>query len=224
MTTTGWTNFNGGRSWRILPQGWIEIEGKGVVRTRGEPVTMEYFVEGKWRTVKAAAQEAGVDPLALCGLAGIEMAIFKLKFRRRRLSPTRIKSKHIDSRRMRWEKRTRARPKGENSVGDFQLLTSTASSVNRRHKIVFGGRDLDEADLMQFEISARVAAHYLKDLQDKWGTDPMLLQAAWNAGGVHAYDVDLRPYGMKTHGPIRPENYAKWHNDALHVLLEKGYR
>tara|TARA_Y100001951_G_C11104599_1_gene163980 strand:- start:234 stop:569 length:336 start_codon:yes stop_codon:yes gene_type:complete len=106
------------------------------------------------------------------------------------------------------------------------MLETTASGVNRAHKIVGRGRVVGTDDLAQPEISCGLAAAHMSDIiTDDHGCDPdiVLLSAAWNAGSVRPMEVEHnRPWGMRTYGQDRIGHTIQWWNDALAVLAERG--
>ena len=60
------------------------------------------------------------------------------------------------------------------AIGLMQLMPATAASLSEQ--------PLTEADLMSPELSIRLGATYLADLNDRWDGDPYRLIASYNAG------------------------------------------
>lgn len=220
MSTSEWRSYNGGKRWRTLEDGFIEVEGEGVTRTRGEPSTMRAF----WSAHKIAMMHYSDRfevPLAwIMGLAGIECAAFRFK---RKLDPdTSSRSPHIDTNKVRWESHI-----NDYSNSPWQILTGTASDRNRSLELVRGGGRVYVDDLAVPEIACGLSTAHMRHLLDGSRTpdapDYVHLQAAWNAGRVRAMEVtDERPWGMRTYGEDRTGNAIKWHNDAVAVLREEG--
>lgn len=192
-----WQQINGGKSWRV--DGYIEIRGEGVVRTNGEPITMRTMVDDYGAAVDAAAERFGVARATIFAMIASEAVRFP-------------GTRHFDPTSRRWEQRL-----GEASVGLMQTLVSTANHTNNRLDIYEG--TVDEADLRIAQRSIFLGAGYLSLLSEKWGDDPILLSAAYNAGGV--YDSNKNEWKIRTFGERRLDHFAEWYNDFVFVDLER---
>ena len=224
MNGCEWQQFNGGRRWRFLDDGSIEVEGQGIPRTRGEPVTMRSIYRAMGHTIAWACERAGVFHLlpTAYALIGSEVGSYKV---RQMLRPGETRrTPYVQTDRERWEKKTRARPDGQYSMGPWQFLESTASWMNEKYDLWPELEVITTAELQQPEMSALLAAHYLLHLTDaEDSSDPVLLQAAWNAGSARPMDVTPeRPWGLRTFGQDRTGHFIQWYNDAVFVLAENG--
>ena len=205
-----WEQVNGGQRWRVDDRLRIDVEGAGVVRSSGEPITVKTLLDDYGDDLRAAARRFDVPVAWLIGIVCIESV--KLKTRAKpgaRSKP----SYHRDAQSIRWETYTRARPDGEYSVGLMQTLQSTAIAIAKRN-------DLPTPTIAMMMIprhSLMLGAAYFKECLDRYKGDPIKAQAAYNAGGVYPDDT---PWGFKTHAPDRALRYAQWVNDAVSVLEE----
>lgn len=209
-----WQQYEGGQRWRVHCNGQIEVEGRGIVRTNGHPRSMELCWLGYQNELREASERFDIPLPWLMGLFGVEAGRLKVRTRPERSKRSTL---YFNPFALRWEKRTRARPDGEYSGGPLQILTSTATSQNRKHKIIEDGREIDIADLMLPRICILLGASYFADQLKKYGNDPILAQAAYNAGSVYA-PKKKTPWGFNTHNPQRALFYAQWVNDAVEVL------
>lgn len=69
-----WKQYKGGRRWRVLPSGEIEVEGQGVPRSSGEPTSMRYLFGEYGEELCLAARVAGVPVPWLAGMIPVESA------------------------------------------------------------------------------------------------------------------------------------------------------
>lgn len=67
-----WKQYAGGRRWRVLPNGQYEVEGEGVIRSKGRPLTMLYLVRQFGKQIQAAADIAGVPREWIAAMITIE--------------------------------------------------------------------------------------------------------------------------------------------------------
>lgn len=203
-----WQQHNGGTRWRIHQDHSIEIEGRGIVRSSGEPITVTTLMADYGADLREASTRFDVPLPWLIAIVCIESVHLKVR-KTPQHSPTR--TYHRDAQSIRWEKRTRARPNGEYSGGLMQVLESTAQATARKH----GLGEIDIADLLIPRHSLLVGAAYYKDQLDRYDGDPLLAQAAYNAGSVRD---SSQPFGFLTHADDRPLRFAMWVNDAVAAL------
>jgi len=67
-----WRQYNGGRRWRVLGTGEYEVEGHGVIRSKGRPLTMLYLIKEWGREIQVAADLAGVPREWVAAMVTIE--------------------------------------------------------------------------------------------------------------------------------------------------------
>lgn len=212
---TGWTSFNGGQNYRILDSGQIEVDGLGIPRTRGEPRSMELCEVAYCLELDEAIERFKIPRPWLMGLFGVEAGRLKIAMRK---GEAKVTTLYFNPYAKRWEDSTRAAPDGEFSGGPLQSLESTASAMNAKYKLIENGRPLNIADLMIPRICILVSAAYFYDQLNRYDNDPILAQAAFNAGSVRARNTRQYPWGFLTHNPHRALYYAQWVNDAVEVL------
>lgn len=203
-----WQQHNNGQRWRVLPDHSIEVEGQGVVRSSGDPITVRTLLEDYGHDLREASERFGVPLSWLVAIVCIESVHLKTK---PRPDAKAVRTYHRDAQSIRWEKRTRARPSGEYSGGLMQVLESTAQATARKH----GLGDITLAKLLIPRYSLLVGAAYYRDQLDRYEGDPILAQAAYNAGSVRN---SSQPWGFVTHADDRPLRFAQWVNDAVAVL------
>jgi hypothetical protein len=71
-TDLSWRQYNGGRRWRTLADGRIEIEGQGTSGTSGMPVTARVFLLEHGAHAHEAARRFGIPVPWIVGMASIE--------------------------------------------------------------------------------------------------------------------------------------------------------
>lgn len=74
MTEKGWTSYNGGKRWRKLSTKHYEVEGEGVIRTSGAPLTMIYLVREWGAVIQWAADIADIPREYLAAMVTVEAA------------------------------------------------------------------------------------------------------------------------------------------------------
>ncbi|MFB6373811.1 MAG: hypothetical protein ABEN55_12055 [Bradymonadaceae bacterium] len=202
-----WRQRFGGKRWRIGSDGFIEIEGEGRPRTKGEPVTMRTMVFDYSHTFEAVAHKlrdvAGDDSPwmvpYLATLCALESTRIGDSFHRDP-DPIRREPDYVSD---------DATP-DEISPGLMQTLISTAENVRAKHGLWSG--EVTREDLMIPYRSVLVAGFYLLDLARREQTwDPVLLSAAYNAGGI--YESDDNPFHLRVYHENRPMMTVKWWND-----------
>jgi len=188
----------GGHGWRILEDGSIEVEGEGVPRTRGEPASMELLLDCHGIVIDATSCRFRIPKATIMAM------IAKEAVRRDGL--------YFEERSKRWEERL-----GEHSAGLMQTLVSTANAMERKFGLY--GREIGIPDLFCPEVSIMLGVAYIRYQADRRGdVDPVLAQAAFNAGGV--YETSKNRWNLRTHSPTRTDSFIAWHNDAIAVLEE----
>lgn len=207
--TAGRRSYYGGREWRVTPSGVISTDGRGrdtVHRTAGDPLTMRRYLAA-WRDplVRASAEEAVPLPVLLAVVAA-ENGPARMVDGAPRILPPRTEPGYVSD---------DATPHRV-SVGPCHLLLSTARDTLRRP-------DLTRAELADLGLNLTCAARYIRFLDRRWnhGMDPVLVGAAYNAGGLYdASDPSSRfhnPWHLRSWG-THLDRIAAWYGDALAVL------
>lgn len=74
-----WRQYNQGRRWRTLDTGQIEVEGRGVAGTRGQPLTARAFLLEYGKQAHEAARRFSIPVPWIVGMASIEAIRLKAK-------------------------------------------------------------------------------------------------------------------------------------------------
>lgn len=209
---------NGGQRWRETPEGFVEIEDEGVPRTVGEPMTAHTILVDFESDIFDACEEFDVDPALVVALIWKESR--------------KGEGNHRDTVSLRFERTPDSKGRyyisdtktpDKISAGLMQTLLSTAQRMNKKYELfesVTGKRDtIDRGDLFIPRRSIYLGVAYLATLQDKYGDDPVLLQAAYNAGGV--YSSTKNRWNLRTFGTNRTEKFIEYYNDTVEVLRRR---
>ena len=195
-----YTRFRDGRGWQYESDGTISIEGmKGTPRTGGQPMTMRRLHLDYGELIEEASERFGISQACIAAVIILESVPEKGSFARK-----------PDS--YRWEERI-----GEPSVGLMQTLVSTAKAMDRYYKL---GLNPTAHTLKDPRVSILLGTAYLARQAERYDTqDGVLLQAAFNAGGVYystkdAYDTP-NEWRLRTHKADRTERFIRWHNDWI---------
>lgn len=204
MSLTTWHNpMKGGTRWRLTTEG-IEVEGKGILRSPGEPVSMLRLWEDYGEYICAAGYELGAPVDVIAAMIPIEAVRIKgsLSFDpySNRFEPGYINDEQTPHRR---------------SPGLMQTLISTAAQMEKLYGVT-GGREVTTELLFDPYYSIMLGTAYLHHKAKRYGWDPPLLCGAYNAGGV--YKSGENEFKIRTYGPQRMPSYIKWFND-FHAAL-----
>lgn len=72
-----WRQYHGGRRWRALPDGRIEVEGQGAITSGGQPMTARAFLLEYGAEAHEAARRFGIPVPWIVGMASIEAVRLK---------------------------------------------------------------------------------------------------------------------------------------------------
>jgi murein DD-endopeptidase MepM/ murein hydrolase activator NlpD len=187
--------FSGGVRWRLVPRG-IEIEGSGVERTSGNPVTTtriwnkfgdfinqwaEYYQVPCVLIVATIATETSGNPDAMRKEPGYQSD---------ELTPHKI------------------------SVGLMQTLISTARDT-------LNDPNIDRQWLLQPSNSIKAGICYITQQKSVTVYDPPKVACAYNAGSIYQNTGENNRWKMRQY-PIGTgehcDRFVKWFNDAVAVL------
>jgi len=196
MTVHTFKRFNDGRGWIYREDGRIILEGDvKPPRTRGEPTTMRLMLADFGDDIFEAACLMRVDLPAVMAIIALESVTIK-------------GSLHRDPKSYRKEAT-------DYSAGLMQTLSKTARAMRKKYDLDV--LSISRESLCVPRVSILCGVAYLRDRADKFKTDDgMLLQAAYNAGGL--YKSVKNEWHLRTYSPDRTERFAQWYNDALEVL------
>ena len=195
--------YKGGRGWEYDCDGRIVLERETKpARTRGEPVTMRTMLDEFGGELRESSALLRVDLASVMTIVALESVPV------RRGSPSR------DPRSYRWE----PKPK-DYSAGLMQTMSRTAEAMRKKYSLDVP--EISETALYVPRTSILCGVAYLRHQADRYKTDDiMLLQAAYNAGGL--YTTKKNEWNLRTHSPDRTARAAAWYNAALTVLGEGG--
>lgn len=204
MLTEFHTRFEGGKRWRLTPEG-IEVEGEGVTRSRGEPVTVTTLWEDYGEDILHASWE--VDCPVDMVVAMIPIEAVRIKGSRsfdplsNRFEPGYISDEETPHRR---------------SPGLMQTLISTADRMAKKI-----GLDKEVTTDLLFDpfYSILLGGAYITHQIGRYGADPVLICGAYNAGSVRK--TSKNDWKIVTYGPTRMDRYITWYND-FHAAVREG--
>lgn len=215
-----WKQYKGSKRWQILDNGAIEVEGEGVIRTRGEPVTARTFFAEHGAAAREASARFDVPLSWIFGMAAIEA--------------TRVKGRpfSLDPRCYREEPDyvSDEETPAEISPGIMQTLLTTADSMNRRYKLNI---PINRESLFNARNSILLGTAYMAYQRDRYAPrnmqigkldghtfDFVFCTGAYNAGSVKPNLSKDYPFKLRTYSPDRTEKGIRFHNDALAALAE----
>lgn len=216
MNTQDYKSFKGGQRWRVLPDGRIEVEHEGAIRTQGEPLSIRRLLDEHGAVISAACECFDIPLEWLLGMIPIEARKIRASGGGVRFDP--VSLRHEPG----YESDTETPHRV--SAGLMQTLLSTAQSMARKHDLA---EPRTASDLYDPGVSVMLGAAYCAHQRDRYAKgveghsfDFVHLTGAYNAGGV--YFNRTTPFKLRTYSPSRTERAIRWHNDALAVLKERS--
>lgn len=212
----GFRRYRDSLGWRPREDDSIEVEGMGVPRTSGRPMT----VTANWLDYRGdllyAAERFGLPPLHLLGVLLVEA-----------WPP--VRGFHRDPRNVREEPgyaSDEATPK-KISSGLMHTLLSTAAEMCEEYGL-FGGERQTRQDLWTPHRSIVIGAAYCRWIVDHLcggEYDPMLVQAAYNRGKVRYSERDARgdnnAFRLAVFDADRHMRFIRFVNDAVAAGLPR---
>ena len=205
-----WRSVHGGRQWKLTPDGFHVRDPEGstwIPRTKGRPVSVISLMEDFGDEFIDASRKFGIGVDVLVALACIESAVDRSD-RSRRDPRSLLKEPGYKS-----DRETPNRV----SAGLMQTLLTTARSV--AHTVGYAKSDIDRDLLFDPGVSIAVSAAYLRDRTFRHGGDPVLMQAAYNAGAV--YRSGKNDWRLRTNAGDRTDRFIAYFND-FHAALRDG--
>lgn len=201
MSLTEFHRYENSVRWRLTAAG-VEIEGRGLERTPGEPQTVTRIWETYHQQINAASQEFGVPCVLIIATAATESS--------GRANAMRKEPKY----------RSDEATPNQISAGIMQTLISTARSALRNPAI-------DRNWLFDAGNSFRAGTAYISQQKPKTNFDPPKVAAAYNAGGVYTQTGAANRWKMRQY-PIGTgehcDRFVRWFNDAVAVLATHPVR
>jgi len=230
MDGHGWHTFGEGtKEWRYDERGLATRENGTVSQQRWEESldTMRKIMAYMGPPLLAASRKHGIPPALLMMTVATETHIYK-------------DHKFTGLKTFRWEAHVEnddVNPAtiGDYSAGPMQSLGTTARWVIRSKGAQYGLNydPFKVAPVFSAKPDPKPAHHPLYDYAanldlgaaeirirlPKSGLDPILVAAAFNAGGL--YGTAHSPWGLRAHGD-HLDRAAKWYGDACAHLIEIG--
>lgn len=206
MSLKEFHNPNGGTRWRLTTEG-IEVEGRGIIRTKGKPLSMIQLWEDYGDDILHSSYELEVPVDVIAAMIPIE-AVRKdgsLSFdpKSDRLEPGYESDEETPHRR---------------SPGLMQTLISTAQSMDDKYDLLDGEKVTAEILFDPF-YSIMLGTAYLAHQIERYGMDPVLMCGAYNAGSVRS--TSKNDWKIMTYGETRMDRYIEWFND-FHAAIRQG--
>lgn len=194
MALTDFHTFEDSVRWRLTPDG-VEIDGKGIERTKGAPNTVtrvwEAYAADINRTARARRVPCELIIATICTESGGKANAVRLEpgYKSDEATPNKV------------------------SPGLTQTLISTASEVM--------GRKVNREWLLNPANAIEAGSIYIARQSKKTGFDPPLVAAAYNAGSLKHQDGKnnrwkLRQFPIGTSAHC--DRFVQFFNDAVYVL------
>ena len=218
---TGWHSCFGGQEWRCDAGGIYTRESDPKpLRTAGQPVTIRRIWDLFGELITQASQTYGVDRALIMMVIATEAGAYR-------------DYGFTGPMTFRWEpnvKVTDISPVlyGDYSAGPMQILATTARDVVRRLDLAydplrvappFESRPAPPMTLPLYEAPTNIdiGTAVISQSWSHTGADPILVAAAYNAGGV--YESDANTWRIRSSGN-HLDRAARWYGDACQVLKE----
>jgi peptidoglycan L-alanyl-D-glutamate endopeptidase CwlK len=222
-----WHSRYAGSEWRYDENGvYLRAHegGREPLRSGGRPTTMETIWDGFSQAIMSASERYGVAPELIMTMIANETAAF------RRYGFTGPMT-------FRWEPHVPVQDvqpprRGDYSAGPMQVLGTTARWIIRAQRLAFDPFAVAPAyerrpepplehPMYDPKTNLEIGAALIKQRWAATGDDPILVAAAYNAGGVYRSAENawhLRCYGNHL------DRTAQWYGDACAVLKRAGVR
>lgn len=225
--TLNWHAMFGGDAWAYDKHGVYTSRPDGTLKTwrsAGAPITVQEVIAQLEPQIAAASGKYGIAPELIVMTVATETGIYR-------------KSGFTGPETFRWEAGYKVnatgnpaydgKERGDYSAGPMQVLSDTARWMNDRYKLGYAN-DTDftffknkpnpktaKIGLYDPAICVDAGAAYLRHNMSKTGDDPLLVAAAYNAGGL--YPDTTNHWRIRSHGN-HLDRAAEWYGDACSVL------
>ncbi|KJR43135.1 Peptidase M15B and M15C, D,D-carboxypeptidase VanY/endolysins domain protein [Candidatus Magnetoovum chiemensis] len=219
-----WHNSFGGRLWRYDVKGVYTQDykdGKEPHRTPGEPLTCRAILNTCSDEIIAASKKHQI-PAAIIVMTIATETGFLRNYR------------FTGPKSFRWEPHVKVKDVnphdyGDYSAGPMQTLASTARWVIKEDGLEYDPFIVaphyitqlaapDEHPLYDLKTNIDIGTAEIKRRWNKTGADPILVAAAYNAGGIH--DASDNDWHIRSHGN-HLDRAAQWYGDACAALNER---
>jgi hypothetical protein len=199
---TQWHNQFGGRYWRVTYEG-VETKDAGLLRTRGEPVTVQKLWDDFGDSIYHAVKELGCPADMVVAMIPIEAI--------------RLSTGHYDPKSLRLEPGYISDEKTPHRVspGLMQTLISTAKGMARKYRLV-PEESVDRDLLLDAHYSILLGSAYIQHQIDRYAPDPPIICGAYNAGSLRR--TNRHSWRILTYGETRLDRYIMWFNDFLFAV------
>ncbi len=218
---SNWHSKFGGQEWRFDDKGiYLRAHPTTPLRTPGAPITVQAILDLYGQEIQKAATDYGVAPELIVMTIATETGFAR-------------SWDFTGPRTFRWEPHVGVNDVTPHTVGDYsagpmQTLATTAREVIHNMGLNYPNR-FQVALYYPTKPDPAPATHPLyagpanidigtAEIKTRWpatGPDPILVAAAFNAGGVYASTQNV--WHLRSHGD-HLDRAAKWFGDACFVL------
>ncbi len=219
--SSDWHSHFNGQEWRHDGDGiYLHAAPSRPVRSPGAPVTCQAILDRFGHEIRKASMAYGVPPEIIVMTIATETAFAR-------------KTGFTGPTTFRWEAKVEVKDVqpttfGDYSAGPMQTLATTAREVIRTLKLAYPD-PFTAAPYFAKHPDPAPAEHPLyaagpnidigtAEIKTRWGhtgTDPILVAAAYNAGGL--YQTGDNPWHLRSYGD-HLDRAAQWFGDACFVL------
>jgi hypothetical protein len=195
--------FRNGVRWRLTASG-VEIEGSGVERTGGEPVTVTRIWQHYGKEINAAATEFNVPCALIIATIAVESG--------GKADAIRLEPGYVSD----------AATPGKVSPGLMQTLIATARSA-----LPGEAASIDREWLLVALNSIRAGTAFIRGQAGQTNLDPPMVAAAYNAGGLYHQDGPANRWKMRQFRIGTSEHcdrFVRFFNDAVAMLAGHATR
>jgi hypothetical protein len=199
VITQAWQSHNKSVRWRLTPKG-IEVKGFGVQRTGGAPATARRIYQENKAALIASSHKYNIPIELIIACIATESS--------GKASAIRFEPGYISD----------EKTPNKVSPGIMQTLISTARSAT-------GNKAIDRDYLLNAANSIDAGTAYIDQQRKVTGLDPVLVAAAYNAGGIYdnngaknRWKLRMYPIGTGEHC----DRFVKWFNDVFAVFAQDG--
>lgn len=222
-----WHSMFGGDAWAYDKGGVYTRQPDGSLKTwrsAGAPITAQEVIAQLEPQIAAASSKYDIAPELIVMTVATETGIYR-------------KTGFTGPDTFRWEAGYKVnatgnsaydgKERGDYSAGSMQVLSDTARWMNNRYKLGYANNTdftffknkpnpkTAKIGLYDPSICVDVGTAYLKHNMSKTGDDPILVAAAYNAGGL--YPDTSNHWRIRSHGN-HIDRAAEWYGDACSIL------